>query len=288
MGDQRSKEDDVRRISMSIFVMNFPEEFKARDLWRICTKYGTVIDAFIPNRRSKSTSSNVEKSNVMGGTQKEMGVHGHLISFAQTVKRGHFPTTIVVDQKPALVLDDSCTSHMDFSLSVVGKLKEFALLPNLKSTLAEEGFDDIIICYMGGFWVLVQLVSKIQKDKFMAHVGVGSWLSELQPAYGNFKIDERVVWIDVEGVPVCAWSQNTFARIASKWGSLLHDVDKEAPFFHRKRLWWTPYHDKCDEAFTDSNNESLGVNSEEIKSKANSEVDSDVEEIPETILKQGD
>ncbi|GJU17987.1 RNA-directed DNA polymerase, eukaryota [Tanacetum coccineum] len=282
---KQKDEDDVRRISTSIFVTNFPEEFKARDLWRICTQYGTVIDAFIPNRRSKSgyrfcfvrfikikdvnrvvsnlctiwvgrlklhaniarfqrtplnnvnlkANSNVGKSNVMGGTQKEMGVHGHLISFAQMVKRGHLPTTVAVDQKPALVLDDLCTLHMDFSLSVVGKLKEFALLPNFKSTLAEEGFDDIII-----------------------------------------------------RVPVCAWSQNTFARIASKWGSLLHDVDEETAFFHRKRLWWTPDLDKCDKAFNDSDNESLGVNSEEIKSKANSEVDSDVKEILKTIFEQGD
>nr|GEW48163.1 RNA-directed DNA polymerase, eukaryota [Tanacetum cinerariifolium] len=288
MGDRRSKEDDVRRISTSIFVTNFPEEFKAHDLWRICTQYGTVIDAFIPNRRSKSANSNVEKSNVVGCTQKEMGVHGHSNSFVQAVKRGHLPTTVAADQKPALVLDDSCTSHMYFSLSVVAKLKEFALLPNLKSTLAEEGFDDIIIHYMGGFWVLVQLVSNIQKDKFWVHVGVGSWFSKLQPAYGNFKIDERVVWIDIKGVPVCAWSHNTFARIASKWGVLLHDEDEEASFFHRKRQWWTLDFDKCDEPFSDFDNDSLGVNSEEIKSKANSEVDSDVEEIPETIFEQGD
>nr|GEW91695.1 RNA-directed DNA polymerase, eukaryota [Tanacetum cinerariifolium] len=51
---------------------------------------------------------------------------------------------------------------------------------------------------------------------------------------------------------------------------------------------WTPDFDKRDESFTDSDNDSLGVNSEEIKSKANSEVDSDVEKIPETIFEQGD
>nr|GEV34611.1 RNA-directed DNA polymerase, eukaryota, reverse transcriptase zinc-binding domain protein [Tanacetum cinerariifolium] len=283
MGDRRSKEDDVRRISTSIFVMNFPEEFKARDLWRICTQYGTVIDAFIPNRRSKSgyrfgficfirikdvdrlvsnlctiwvgrlklhaniarfqrtplnsdnlkANSDVEKSNVVGGTQKEMGVHGHSNSFVQAVKRGHLPTTVAADQKLALVLDDSCTSHMYFSLSVVGKLKEFALLPNLKSTLAEEGFDDIII---------------------------RSWFSELQLAYGNFKIDERVVWIDIKGVPIRA----------------------------KEVTGWTSDFDKRDEPFTDFDNDSLGVNNKEIKSKTNSEVNSDVEEIPETIFEQGD
>ncbi|GKC88170.1 RNA-directed DNA polymerase, eukaryota, partial [Tanacetum coccineum] len=308
MGDRRLKEDDVRRISTSIFVTNFPEEFKARNLWRICTQYGTVIDAFILNRRSKSgyrfgfvrfiKIKDVDRlvSNLCTIWVGHLKLHANISRFQRTPLNNinlkansnvGKSNVMGVGQKPALVLDVSCTSHMEFSLSVVGKLKEFALLPNLKSTLAEEGFDDIIIRYMGGFWVLVQLVSNIQKDKFLAHVGVGSWFSELQPAYGNFKIDERVVWIDVEGVPVCAWSQNTFARIASKWGSLLHDEDEEAPFFHRKRLcikttlddmifksfkiivkgkffWicakevtgWTPDLDKCDEAFTNSDNES--------------------------------
>ncbi|PWA98138.1 hypothetical protein CTI12_AA004310 [Artemisia annua] len=312
------------------FVTNFPEHFKARDLWRICTQYGNVIDAFIPNRRFKSgyrfgfvrfikindvdrlvsnlctiwvgrlrlhaniaryqrvpfnnvssqVKTNVVKSTVPGESHKETGVHGHSNSFAQAVKIGHQSHTVVEDHKPALVLDDSCTFHMDLSLSVFG--------------------------------------SNIQKDKFMAH-GVGSWFTKLQHASSNFKLDERVTWIDIEGVPLCVWTHNTFVRIASKWGSLLHDEDEEAPFFHRKRLciktnledtifesfkiivkgnffWirakevtgWTPDFNECDEDYTDSDNESLGVNNEETKNKTTSYVDSEVEEIPETIFEQGE
>ncbi|GJW04074.1 hypothetical protein Tco_1562930 [Tanacetum coccineum] len=43
MGHRRSNDDEV-----------LPDQFSAKDLWRVCNKYGTVIDAFIPNRRSKS------------------------------------------------------------------------------------------------------------------------------------------------------------------------------------------------------------------------------------------
>ncbi|GJX71178.1 RNA-directed DNA polymerase, eukaryota [Tanacetum coccineum] len=53
MGDRRSKEDDLQKISTSIFVTNFPEQSNAKELWSICKQYGNVIDAFIPNRRSK-------------------------------------------------------------------------------------------------------------------------------------------------------------------------------------------------------------------------------------------
>nr|GEW43997.1 RNA-directed DNA polymerase, eukaryota [Tanacetum cinerariifolium] len=54
MGDRRSNEDHVQQISTSIYVTNFLEHFSFRDLWKACQEYGRVIDAYIPNRRSKS------------------------------------------------------------------------------------------------------------------------------------------------------------------------------------------------------------------------------------------
>ncbi|GKC64988.1 nucleotide-binding alpha-beta plait domain-containing protein [Tanacetum coccineum] len=49
----RTKEDDVIKISISIYVSNFPESFSAKDLFHACSKYGHVVDSFIPSKRSK-------------------------------------------------------------------------------------------------------------------------------------------------------------------------------------------------------------------------------------------
>ncbi|GJX93742.1 RNA-directed DNA polymerase, eukaryota [Tanacetum coccineum] len=38
----------------------------------------------------------------------------------------------------------------------------------------------------------------------------------------HFEVLDRVVWIDVEGTPLCAWSQSTFNKIASNWGELVY------------------------------------------------------------------
>ncbi|GJT16074.1 nucleotide-binding alpha-beta plait domain-containing protein [Tanacetum coccineum] len=54
MGSKRTKEDDVLKISTSVFVTNFPEQASAKDLWNACKQYGHVVDAFIPNKRSKA------------------------------------------------------------------------------------------------------------------------------------------------------------------------------------------------------------------------------------------
>ncbi|GJU23715.1 RNA-directed DNA polymerase, eukaryota [Tanacetum coccineum] len=50
----RSNSDHTRLISKSIFVTNFPDNTSAKDLWEVCKGYGTVVDVFIPNRKSRS------------------------------------------------------------------------------------------------------------------------------------------------------------------------------------------------------------------------------------------
>nr|GEX94357.1 nucleotide-binding alpha-beta plait domain-containing protein [Tanacetum cinerariifolium] len=53
MGSFRSKEDDLSKISTSIFVSNFSESFSAKDLFHSCKQYGHVVYSFIPTKRMK-------------------------------------------------------------------------------------------------------------------------------------------------------------------------------------------------------------------------------------------
>ncbi|PWA86004.1 DIE2/ALG10 family [Artemisia annua] len=53
-GSMRTKEDEVQKISTSVFVTNFPDHVQAKDLWHACKQYGHVINSFIPERRSKA------------------------------------------------------------------------------------------------------------------------------------------------------------------------------------------------------------------------------------------
>nr|GFB97027.1 nucleotide-binding alpha-beta plait domain-containing protein [Tanacetum cinerariifolium] len=266
MGDRRLKEDGIHNISNSIFVTNFPDQTNAKELCRFGNQYGNVIDAFIPDRRSKigkrfgfirfikvvdvdrlinnlctiwigkfKLHTNVVRfnrlllnkgiqhaaptANVMIPSVETFnggGAHGTSNSYIQAFKTGSSSKAVVEESKPFMVLDHSCYNNFDSSLSLVGKLEEFGSLPNIKKILEEEGFVDITIRYMGCFWVLFQFISQGTKDSFKSHVGVNSWFSLLQQVFNSFRIDERVAWIDIEGVPLCVWSQNTFDKIFSK------------------------------------------------------------------------
>ncbi|GJU53173.1 RNA-directed DNA polymerase, eukaryota [Tanacetum coccineum] len=58
--------------------------------------------------------------------------------------------------------------------------------------------------------------------KFLLSTGVCSWFSQLIQASSEFITDERVTMVEIEGIPLKVWNENTFIRIASKWGTLLN------------------------------------------------------------------
>nr|GFB18256.1 RNA-directed DNA polymerase, eukaryota, nucleotide-binding alpha-beta plait domain protein [Tanacetum cinerariifolium] len=46
--------DHACMIARSIVVTNFPNFTSSKDLWKPCQSYGTVVDVYILNRRSKA------------------------------------------------------------------------------------------------------------------------------------------------------------------------------------------------------------------------------------------
>nr|GEW26458.1 RNA-directed DNA polymerase, eukaryota, reverse transcriptase zinc-binding domain protein [Tanacetum cinerariifolium] len=50
---QNPFQKEVEKIAYSFFVTNFPDYVDAKRLWKECEPYGSIIDAFIANKRSK-------------------------------------------------------------------------------------------------------------------------------------------------------------------------------------------------------------------------------------------
>nr|GFA32397.1 RNA-directed DNA polymerase, eukaryota [Tanacetum cinerariifolium] len=90
--------------------------------------------------------------------------------------------------------------------------------------------------YLGGLWVMIELNSSETKNKLMNHVGVASWFKSLHNVQAEFVAKEQIVWIDIEGVPLHAWSRATFAKIGSKWGEMMDLEDGSDDLFARKRI----------------------------------------------------
>nr|GEW55686.1 RNA-directed DNA polymerase, eukaryota [Tanacetum cinerariifolium] len=70
----------------------------------------------------------------------------------------------------------------------------------------------------------------------MEHVGVASWFTNLTYAHSDFVARDRIVWVDIEGVPLHAWSHKTFNKIGSKWGEVMNLEESTDDMFARKRI----------------------------------------------------
>nr|GEX22194.1 RNA-directed DNA polymerase, eukaryota [Tanacetum cinerariifolium] len=82
---------------------------------------------------------------------------------------------------------------------VMGEVLHFSSINNLQVLLSNEGFHNARIVYLGGLWVMIELISSKTKLKFMQHVGVASWFRRLCNAQSDFVAKERIVWVDIEG-----------------------------------------------------------------------------------------
>nr|GEY21227.1 probable purine permease 11 isoform X2 [Tanacetum cinerariifolium] len=137
---------------------------------------------------------------------------------------------------PVMVLDDSCLVSNDLDNFVMGEVRQFSSINNLRAVLSTEGFANVQLAYLGGLWVMIKLQSFKAKLKFMNHKGVASWFSHLCDAQQDFVAKERIVWVDIEGVPLHVWSRNTFLKIGLKWGEVMEVDDGNDDLFARKRL----------------------------------------------------
>ncbi|GJU24563.1 RNA-directed DNA polymerase, eukaryota, nucleotide-binding alpha-beta plait domain protein [Tanacetum coccineum] len=243
----RSNEDRVRSISRSIFVTNFPDSTTAKDLWKICQGYGSVVDVFIPNRKSKAGKrfafvrfirvGNIERlvDNISTLWIGRMHLQANVVrferppintarpsfpskpfnngssSFASVLKGNNLPH--VISPSPAMVLDESCIVSRDLDLFVMGEAKNILSIPNLYILLSNEGFHNVKLSYLGGLWVMIELESINSKEKFMQHSGVASWFSNLCNAQLDFVSRNRIVWVDIEGVPSYYYGGDTLASM---------------------------------------------------------------------------
>ncbi|GKD84524.1 hypothetical protein Tco_1355678, partial [Tanacetum coccineum] len=160
--------------------------------------------------KTSSYNNNSNSRNVRGFFPNVTNPGNTRGSFASILKEGSQKKSIPTPSNPALVIDDLC--------------------------LKEQGFQSTKLTYLGGLWVLIGFDSLDILEKFRNHVGIRSWFSSIKPACNSFVSDERIVWVSVEGLPIHAWTSNTFSKIASKWGDLVVWEEFEEKFLSRKHI----------------------------------------------------
>nr|GFC20415.1 hypothetical protein [Tanacetum cinerariifolium] len=149
----RSKKDQITQLSKSIFVTNFLDATSSQDIWNLCQSYGTVVDVYIPNRRSKAGKrfafvrfinvDNIER------------LVGNLCTL--WISRMHLQTNVVRFERSPLQPSRPPPPPKRPAPPALREVTEFSSINNLRVLLSNEGFSNTRIAYLGGQWVTIEL-----------------------------------------------------------------------------------------------------------------------------------
>ncbi|GJS44955.1 RNA-directed DNA polymerase, eukaryota [Tanacetum coccineum] len=180
--------------------MNFPDNTTSKDLWEVdnvdqlvgnlCTLWIGHMHLHVNVARFDRPPIHSSRPNI----STRPAANGDS-SFA--VLKGNPNNFNHIVSSPTMVLDDECVVERDLDNFVMGEVKDFSSINNLRVLLSNEGF---------------------------------------QHAQPDFVSRERIVWIDIEGVPLHAWSRPTFSKIGSRWGEVIELEDNKEDCFARKRI----------------------------------------------------
>nr|GEU31312.1 transposon Tf2-1 polyprotein [Tanacetum cinerariifolium] len=205
MGSYRSKEDEVLKISTSVFVANFPYSFGAKDLWNTCKQYGQVVDAYIPYRRSKAGKRfgfvrfiNVLDVNRLVNNLCTVWVGRHKLQanihrFQREPLKRH-SSLHNIDGVKRGNSGDTYNSN-----GVKSAANSYAhVVKGSQNSKMDSDSSPVMFKYMGGYWVMMEFQTEVTKLKFQENSVMKTWFSQIQLASSDFNTDGRVTWVEIE------------------------------------------------------------------------------------------
>ncbi|GJV39576.1 RNA-directed DNA polymerase, eukaryota, reverse transcriptase zinc-binding domain protein [Tanacetum coccineum] len=106
------------------------------------------------------------------------------------------------------------------------KLKDIDSMSNMYTICRNEGISDLNIHHVGGYWIWIQFPSSTACSKFQGNESLKRLYSVKKVPSSNFTIDERIFWIEISGLHLCAWGSNAYKKIVCNFGKFLF-FDKE-------------------------------------------------------------
>nr|GEW25080.1 hypothetical protein [Tanacetum cinerariifolium] len=233
----QSKFDQTSRISKSVFVSNFPEGCTPKDLWKVCNDYGTVVDVFIPNKKSKAGKrfAFVRFIKVINLDRLIENLNttwiGRFHLFANHV-RFERPKKLVsqlikICMRPLVIQrgfrQPKARDHAGSYVNVV----------NGSSTAAVPG-----LCISFASALVLDDSCVVERDLSKYAMGKVKDVNSI-PNLWTLLMDEGFSDVELKylgGIPLNVWSRETFMRIGKKWGETLDIEDNVDSSFGRKRL----------------------------------------------------
>nr|GEX45518.1 leucine-rich repeat receptor protein kinase EMS1 [Tanacetum cinerariifolium] len=219
-----SYENQMQKISKLVSVTNFSEDCTARDIWKMCSDYGTVVDVFIPFKRSKSS-----KRFAFVRFIKVINLE-RLVSKLCTIWIGryHLHTNYVRferPQKPNSFIPRGPNHSTPKEMNMENSKKSFVSVLKRGSqshVTTEITKPDLVLdeTCIKEFDFGMSLMGRAKDVSAIPNIPyiISNKRFPKRQTFISWRDHERIVLISIEGLPIKAWTPNNFHKIASLWG----------------------------------------------------------------------
>ncbi|GJX20594.1 hypothetical protein Tco_0223271 [Tanacetum coccineum] len=94
-------------------------------------------------------------------------------------------------------------------------------MSNMYVICRNKGFTELKIHHVGGLWIWIQFPSSSSADNFQTNASLKSVYSCIKTVTPSFKVDERMIWIEIRGIPLCAWGSNAYKKVSDMFGKFM-------------------------------------------------------------------
>ncbi|KAK9275447.1 hypothetical protein L1049_022713 [Liquidambar formosana] len=120
------------------------------------------------------------------------------------------------------VIQAAETDEVWLHTCMVGKVANFNSLSGLQEAIIRKGVFYITMRFLGGLLVLVEFQSEEVMSWYLEQKSwLAQWFSELSKWKPSLQLTDRLVWLNISGVPLHFWTVANFNRIGERFGCVI-------------------------------------------------------------------
>ncbi|KAJ4828853.1 hypothetical protein Tsubulata_045304 [Turnera subulata] len=247
--------------AVSLYVENIPTSWTPSDIYRITSKYGEVMDVYVPKKKSRQGKRfcfgrfrvvrdiqrllfdinriYVEKGPIRANVARVRSKPGKSPGRRQVQQVGSrlvkpgMSFTAAVKGLPKPSATQNSTNSMAFiptsdtmswlSRCLVGKLKKPTDMESVIGVWELHGYEDVKISDFGGDSILLCFPSQEPLTQFLQEIleWVNLWFSSVRVWRRGDRVENRRCWLSIRGVSLHAWCLEFFALVGAVFGKLV-------------------------------------------------------------------